>query len=240
MINVFEKYEKPYQRIVRRLAIDIWNNRADKSALELFYSRAKRFRNNYEKALVKHYKEKNIHIFPGTIKAKADQWFSDQSVLVETLSSISDIKKNNIKTDLIEDYIKDKSPKTQKLLNDLYLSEAEKAAGGKVLRVYSFKDNLEKKAEQMGSQAAFDFGTEINDAVLGEQFEAYDWNTQGDHKVRKTHRKLNKKTFLFSDPPTTIDKYGRQHTGNCGTDWGCRCFGSPPTGKPLRNYVVRE
>jgi len=240
MINVFEKHEKPYQRIVRRLAIDIWNNRADNETFDLFYSRAWKFRKYYERDLVKYYREKNIHIYYGTIKAKADQWYMDQSALIETLLSVTDIKKNNIKNELVEDYIKDKSPKTQKLLNDLYLSEAEKAEGGRVLRVYSFKDNLEKKAEQLGSQSAFDLGSEINDAVLGEQYDAYDWNTQEDKRVRKTHRKLNKKTFLYSDPPTTIDKYGRTHTGNCGTDWGCRCFATPPTGKPKRNYVVRE
>jgi len=240
MIDVFKKHEKPYQRIVRRFAIDIWKNRATKETYHDFFMRAFSFRNRYERDLIQYYREKNIKIFPGTIRAKADQWYKDQQNLVETVQAITHIKKENIKAELFDEYVKTKSPKVQKLLNDLYLNKSEKEAGVSVLRVYSFSDNLLKKAEQLGSQSAYDLGSDINESVLSENYEAYDWNTQEDSRVRRTHRKLNKKTFLYSDPPTTIDKYGREHTGHTGTDWGCRCFATPPTGKPKLNYVVRE
>lgn len=238
MIDVFKKHEKPYQRIVRRFALDIWKDMATKDVYEKFFMRAFTFRNKYESDLIKYYKEKNIKIYPGTIRAKADQWYKDQQILVETVESIAHIKKENIKSEIFEEYVKTKEPKVQKLLNDLYLSKSEKEAGVQVYKVYSFSDNLLKKAEQLGSQAAYDLGNDINHAVLSESGEKYKWRSQEDDRVRKTHRKLNGKTFLYSNPPTTIDKKGKEHTGHPGTDWGCRCYEEPSSGKPLLDYVV--
>jgi uncharacterized protein with gpF-like domain len=53
---------------------------------------------------------------------------------------------------------------------------------------------------------------------------------------------LEGKCFLFSDPPTTVTKYGKKHIGNCGTDFGCRCWAeiAPEREEVLKNYIVHE
>ena len=51
----------------------------------------------------------------------------------------------------------------------------------------------------------------------------YVWSDCGDGRVRKSHKKLNGKTFKWSDPPLTED--GRRcHPGE---DFQCRCIGRP-------------
>ena len=240
MIDVFKKHEKHYQRIVRKFAIDVWKERATKETYSDFYKRVFSFRKKYERDLVEYYAERKIKIYYGTIKEKADQWEKDQRILVETIQSVSDAKKGKIKEEVFDNYIKIKSPKMQKLLNDLYLTDTEKKAGTDVYRVYSFSENLLDKSEQLASQSAFDLGKDINHEIISENGEKYKWQSQEDNVVRKTHRKLNGKTFLYSDPPTTVDKYGRRHTGHPGTDWGCRCYEMPSNAKPLSNYIVTE
>lgn len=240
MINVFKKHEPAYKRIVRRFAFDIWKNLPRDEVFKAFLNRAKSFKIKYEKDLIQYYQEKEIKIYRGTIREKANQWLENQVNIAESVEIIARAKKDKVKDELFQDFIKTGSPSVQELLNKIYLSESEQKKGGKVLKVFSFSDNLEDKAEQIGSQAAFDLGQEINNKVLSENYDAYDWNDQKDSKVRKTHKKMRKHTFLYSNPPTTIDKYGKRHTGHCGTDWGCRCYGSKPTGKPKINYIVIE
>ena len=43
----------------------------------------------------------------------------------------------------------------------------------------------------------------------------YIWRTQGDNKVRPSHRANDGKIFSWDDPPPT---------GHPGEDFGCRCF----------------
>jgi uncharacterized protein with gpF-like domain len=47
---------------------------------------------------------------------------------------------------------------------------------------------------------------------------------------------------MFADPPTTVTTAGRRHTGNPGTEWGCRCYAeiAPEREKALQNYIVYE
>ncbi len=46
----------------------------------------------------------------------------------------------------------------------------------------------------------------------------YIWKTQGDSKVRDSHRKNHNKIFSWDDPP---------ETGHPGEDYGCRCVAVP-------------
>ena len=70
----------------------------------------------------------------------------------------------------------------------------------------------------------------------------YFWRDQKGKRVRNTHRQLADKCFMFKYPPTTVDKYNNRHTGNPGTDWGCKCFAeiAPDREKVLQNYTVYE
>jgi len=239
MINVFKKHEPAYKRIVRRFAFDIWKNLPRDEVFKAFMNRAKSFKIKYEKDLIQYYQEKDIKIYRGTIREKANQWLENQVNIAESVEIIAKAKKDKVKDELFQDYIKTGSLSAQELLNKIYLSESEQKKGGQVLKIFSFADNLENKAEQIGSQAAFDLGDEINHEVISELGEKYEWRTQEDRKVRSTHRKLNGKAFLYTNPPTTIDQYGKEHTGHPGTDWGCRCYEIPTNKKPLKNYVVR-
>ena len=239
MINVFEKLAPSYQRTVRRFALDIWRNRLTKQSEKDFIKKAESFKMLYERELTRHYRDDGVKIFRGTITAKADQWLDDQRSLLDSIKVIATAKKDKLTVELFDKLRTDQSGEVQKMLNKVYLTKAEISQGAEIYKVFSFSDNLAKKAEQLGEQAAFDLGKDINHAVISQNGDAYDWNTQEDKEVRKTHGKLNKKTFLYSNPPTTIDKYGKRHTGHCGSDWGCRCFETTATGKPRLNYVVR-
>jgi len=241
VINVFEKFAPRYKRATRRFALDVWKSRAPKQRLKKFLAEAEKFKRQYERALIQHYRDIEMKIFPGTITAKANQWLTDQNALAESIVVIAKAKKQNLIADEFEKLRADQNADVQKVLNRIYLSKKDIEAGGEVYRVFSFAENLEKRAEQMGEDAAFDLGREVNNAVLAQSGDMFGWESQRDKAVRKTHRKLRGKTFLFSDPPTTVDKYGNRHTGLCGTDWGCRCYAVAPfSKKPLRNYVVVE
>lgn len=237
MIDVFKKFAPRYKRLVRRLALDVWKDRLTKKSESKFFDDAERFQRSYERALTQHYRDKDIRIFPGTIREKGEQWLESQRALVDSIKVIATAKKDKLTGELFEKLRKDQSGDVQKMLNRIYLEPGDKA---EVYRVFSFAESLEAKAEQIGDQAAFDLGQEINRAVIQGIGDRYKWQTQEDSRVRKTHRMLNKKTFLYSDPPTTVDKGGRRHTGNPGSEWGCRCYEESSNGKPLRGYVVKE
>lgn len=241
MINVFEKFAPRYKRLVRRYALDVWKDRASKAHFNKFMQDAELFRRKYLRELEKHYRDEDIKIFPGTIQAKADQWLTDQGALAQSIRVIAQAKKSKLVTEEFDTLRKEQSADVQKALDRIYLTKKDIEAGGEVYRVFSFAENLEAKAMQIGEESAFDLGREVNNAVFARNEEAFQWNTQNDKDVRWTHKRCHKKNFLFTDPPTTIDKYGKKHVGLCGTDWGCRCFASKKgPGKIYRGFVADE
>lgn len=237
MINVFKKHAPAYKRIVRKYALDVWRNRGNR---KVFLEKAERYKRKYERDLVEYYHKQEIKIHPETIKAKAHQWLVDQRSLTESVEVVAQAKKDNLTAELFDKLRKQKSSDVQKMLDKIYLKQKDVGRGAEVYKVFSFSENLEARAEQIGEQAAFDLGADINHAVIEDIGDRYQWNTQEDSRVRKTHKMLNKKTFLYSDPPTTVDKYGNTHTGHPGTDYGCRCFEEPSTSKPRLSYTAKE
>lgn len=240
MIDVFKKFAPRYKKLVRRYALKVWKNKATKKTRNEFFDSAERFQKQYKRALVEYYEEKDINIYRGTIDAKAAQWLKDQKALIASVEVIAKAKKNNLIAEQFEKLKESETGGVQKMLNKIYLSKEDIEAGGEVYKVFSFADNLEDRAEQLGEESSFDLGRDINQAVLEDAGETYKWQTQEDAKVRKTHRMLAKKIFSWGDPPTTIDKYNNKHTGHPGTDWGCRCYAVPARGKPLLNFVAKE
>lgn len=208
-----------------------------KAELEL-YQKADTFRMRYERALKEHYREQDIRIWPGTIKAKGQEWLREQKSLTQTVKVVADAKKNKLAVEEFEKLRKESPGDVQKLLSKIYLTPEQRRDGENVFGVFSFKDEMAKRAEQIGEESAFDLGKKVNDAVIQDLGDRYRWTTQEDNRVRKTHRKLNGKTFLWTNPPTTIDEYGNKHTGHCGSDWNCRCYAEPSKGKPLIDFVV--
>lgn len=238
MIDVFKKNAPAYKRLVRRLGLDIWKGRATKEVKDEFFEKAERYKDKYERDLIKYYRDEEIRIYPGTIREKGNQWLFQQQALVESLEAIAEGKKDKLSEELFEKLKSEKSADAQKLLNRIYLSKADREAGAEVFKVFSFSENFEDKSEQIGEQAAFDLGSDINNEIMKENGDAYEWVSQHDNRVRTTHRMLNKKTFLWSNPPKTIDEYGNSHTGPPGTDFGCRCSSLTSNKKPLKNYTA--
>lgn len=156
----------------------------------------------------------------------------DQITLSDKIQEIAEEKKDRLSEEL-ESLRTRKIDEVQKLLKQIEKPE------GRVSPVVSFSHNFEDKAIQMGEDAAFDLATEINHSVVHGMSDIYKWTSQRDNRVRETHKKLNGKLFSYKSPPTTIDKYGNEHTGNPGTDWGCRCYEIPAQGRPLINYTAR-
>lgn len=62
--------------------------------------------------------------------------------------------------------------------------------------------------------------SEIRSKVNGWYF--YEWDTAGDEKVRKDHRKLDGKIYKFTEPPIVNSYTGAK--GNPGFDFNCRCI----------------
>lgn len=230
MIDIFERLAPAYGKIVRKLAIDTWYNRAD---VGNFFHKADFFRRKYERELSEHFKNVGYRYSPRRLKDLSRRWLADQMLIPRKLETISQLKKGK----LIDDF-SDLTEETRAEVMRLY--QGAQRPEGKVSPVVSFAENLEARAIQLGEDAAFELGRDMNSDTVRTNSNTYDWNTQEDRQVRPTHRILAGKTFDYNDPPTTIDRYGRKHTGNCGTDWGCRCWETPGTGKPLHGFIARE
>lgn len=237
MIDIFKLYAPYWQRIVAEYANAIWQNKVTQQLEQKYNKGAKSFAKEYRYALERHYAAKNMHVFKGTLDGWIAEWEQRQQALKETLKVISDYKQEKLIDDAIEKLRLDKGKDVQKIVDRLYDAKENET----VYKVFSFKDNFKDLARQKASDNAYDLGTGINERIIQGYSDRYYWMTQEDIRVRETHEKLHKKCFLFSDPPTTVDAYGRRHTGNAGSDFGCRCWSepAPQSEKPLRNYIVR-
>jgi uncharacterized protein with gpF-like domain len=224
VLSVFERLAPRYKRTVRRFALDVWENTATKKRQLQFLEEAEGFKRTYEFNLRKYYENADIKIYPGTIRAKADSWLYQQRALAESIRVIAGAKKNKLIAEEFDSLKEKQDGDVQKAIDRVYLSKKDIERGGQVFRVFAFDENFEAKAQQIGEESAFDLGREINEAVISQNGDEFGWETQHDRDVRATHRKLAGKNFKISDPPTTRDKYGREHTGLPGTDWGCRCY----------------
>jgi len=169
------------------------------------------------------------------IQELSDLWLADQLTTGKKILEVASEKKKklNEKIILAEQESRDR-------ISSLFDEPRTEKGLAKVLPNTSFTANLSRRAVQIGEDAAFELGRDLNHDVVSANTDTYRWRNQGDSRVRKTHRKLGDKIFSYNSPPTTIDKYGHTHTGNPGTDWGCRCWEDPVFGKPLLNYVAKE
>jgi hypothetical protein len=230
VIDIFKRLAPSYANILRKLGIDVWYGREDFGD---FITRAERFRRRYERELIEHYQRLKYPFRRSEIRDLSEQWLADQVPIFGQVQEIADEKKKDLQIKL--DKSKDiKREEVSELIEDAKRHE------GRIVRVVSFADNLERRVEQIGEDQAFELATKINHQIVKQMSGVYRWRTQDDTKVRRTHRKLADKIFAYDDPPTTEDKYGHIHTGHPGTDWGCRCWEEPSKGKPLRNYKAKE
>jgi len=229
MIDVFERLAPAYGRILRKFSIDVWYDRADVNEL---LGKANHFRKRYVDDLRKYFERLGFRFSPKRLEELSNNWLADQIVTSRKIVTIADLKKGKIAADL-----SNLDAEKQKELRELLKGDLQP---GKVAPVVSFADNLEAKAVQLGEQSAFELGRNLNHDTVKQNSDVYEWVTQGDSHVRRTHQKLANRLFSYNSPPTTIDKYGHRHTGNPGSDWGCRCYEVPSNGKPLLDFVAKE
>lgn len=236
MNNIFERFAPIWKNAVSIFAHKIWIGQEDEESETEFNRKAFYFSREYRHALESHYRNKKMNIYRGTLDAWVREWLRKQDALKETLKVISKEKQDKLVEKEIELLKKTKEP--QAMIDRLYAAKENET----VYKVFSFKENFKNLSEQYGDESAYDLGTGINERIIQHFSDKYFWMTQQDRRVRNTHEQLFKKIFLFSDPPTTIDKYGNRHTGNPGSDYGCRCWAeiAPEKEKALRHYVVKE
>ncbi|MBN2402000.1 MAG: hypothetical protein JXN64_06350 [Spirochaetes bacterium] len=236
MIDIFEKFAPAWEKEVARFAEKIWRNQVDDDAVRIYNNKAVLFSKRYRYELEKYYRQKGMKVYRGTLDGWVEEWQRRQEVLKENLQVIAKEKQNK----LIEDAINDlqRTEKSQEMLNKLYDAKENET----VYKVFSFKDNFAALSKQKGSDSAYELGTGINERIIQQYSDRYFWRTQRDKRVRKTHQKLADKCFLFVDPPKVIYLSGREHVGNPGTDYGCRCWAEIASTKAiaLQHYVVRE
>lgn len=229
MIDVFERLAPTYGRILRKFAIDVWYDRQDVGE---FLGKAEYFRRRYVNDLKRYFEKLGVKFSPKRLEELSNNWLIDQATTSRKIVTLSDLKKGKIAADL-----SDLDEEKKKEVQDLLKGDLQP---GKVAPVVAFSDNLQARAVQIGEEAAFTLGRELNHDTVKQNSDVYEWITQGDSRVRRTHQRLANRLFSYNSPPTTIDKYGHRHTGNPGTDWGCRCYEVPANGKPLLNFVVKE
>lgn len=236
MLNIFEKFAPRWRNSVAQYAKSIWTGSVTEHTDWVYDKQSVIFAREYRYALEKHYSEKGLKVYRGTLDGWVNEWLHKQQALKDTLKFIASEKQDTLVKKAIEE-LKD-SKDAQKVIDKLYGAKENET----VYKVFSFKDNFEAFARKQGDENAYDLGTGMNEGIIKQYSDRYFWRTQKDKKVRPTHEMLQGKCFLFSDPPTTVDKYGNKHTGNPGTDYGCRCMAerAPEREKPLRNYIVRE
>ena len=236
MINIFEKFAPRWRNAVVRYAHAIWTNGLSVKKENEYNKQAIYFAKEYRHAMEKHYDKKGMKVYRGTLDGYVFEWLKKQEALKDTLKQVAADKKDKLIADALEE-LKD-TKDAQKVIDKIYGAKENE----EVYKVFSFKDNFEAFSKQHGDDAAFDLGTGMNEGIIKQFSDRYFWKTQKDKKVRPTHEMLQGKCFLFADPPTTIDKYGNRHTGNPGTDYGCRCWAerAPEREKPLKHYTVRE
>lgn len=228
MIDVFERLAPSYGRAVRKFAIDVWYGRAEVSNLML---RANAFRLRYERELTAYFRENGIQYTRARVQDLSERWLADQILVARRIQEAVAVKKDKLLLERMDEAQKEEV---------IRLLTVPARPEGRVSPVVSFQENFAARAIQIGEEQAFALGRDINSDAVQQNSSTYLWQTQEDRRVRPTHRKLGGKLFSWESPPTTIDRYGNRHTGNPGTDWGCRCWEVPATGKPLLNFVARE
>jgi uncharacterized protein with gpF-like domain len=236
MISIFKKFAPLWQNAVTRFALAVWRGNDDEKAEKWYDHKALYFAREYRHALEKHYEKKGMRIYRGTIDGYQNEWLRRQQTLKENLRIIAAEKQDKLVQDEIERLKNEKDP--QKMIDRLYGAKENE----EIYKIFSFTDELKDLAAQKGDDEAYALGTGINEIVIKAHSNRYFWRSQRDARVRKTHQMLADKCFLFDDPPKTIDRYGNEHTGNPGSDWGCRCWAdlAPEREKALRHHVVRE
>lgn len=236
MINIFEKFAPSWRRAVRDYARALWNDEDAQDAREAFDTRARSFSKRYRHALESYYAAREMRVYRGTLDGKVREWLDVQYALRDSMKEMVKDRQNVIVQREIERLQKDESYTAQEALNKIYQARE----GENVYKVFPFGEHYQDKAEQIGDDNAYALGTVLNEGIIKEFSDRYIWQTQRDKRVRKTHRKLQGKCFLFDDPPTEIFKNGKTHKGNPGTAWGCRCWAEIPIKpmKPLRGYEV--
>jgi len=238
MIDIFKKFAPRWKFAVAEYARAVWT---DKKTLlnEVDYdSQAQLFSKEYRDAMEKHYKKKGLNVYRGTLDGWIKEWLKKQAALKETLKTIAEEKQGKLVKDALEKLDKQDDKDAQKVIDKLFDAKKNET----VYKVFSFKDNFEDLSKQYGDDNAYDLGTGINERIIKHFSDRYFWRTQKDKRVRSTHQQLDGKCFMFKYPPTTVDKYDNRHTGNPGTDWGCRCFAeiAPDRERVLKNYIVYE
>jgi hypothetical protein len=238
MIDIFEKLAPQWKRAIKEYAQAVWNDEDDDEARETYDSRARLFARRYRHALEAHYASKGMRVYRGTLDGKVKEWLNVQGALRDSMKTMVSDRQSELVRKEIARLQKEDSYTAQEALNKVYAARDSE----NVYKVFSFNDYYKDKSEQIGDDNAYNLGTEINEGIIHQFSDRYIWTTQRDKRVRQTHRKLSNKCFLFDDPPTTVTKSGKEHTGNPGTERGCRCYAAIPTKptKPLRGYIVHE
>lgn len=92
----------------------------------------------------------------------------------------------------------------------------------------------QSKAEFLARQETSLFVSKHREARFADAgITSYIWRTAGDSTVREDHRKLNGRTFEFSNPPIVDEATGRR--ANPGEDFNCRCVSEPILAGVLAN-----
>jgi len=236
MIDIFEQHAPLWRSAVTQFARSVWKGEDGKEADSIYDKKAIMFAKEYRRSLEDHYRKKGLNVYRGTLDGYVTDWLRKQEALKNTLRTIAEEKQSKLFDEEMERLRKEKD--AQAMINRLY--EAKETES--IYKVFTFKDHFKDLAGQRGDENAYELGTKINERIISEHSDRYFWSTQKDKRVRNTHQQLNAKCFLFADPPTTIDRYGKKFTGNPGIDYGCRCWAeiAPAREKVLRGFVVYE
>lgn len=227
MQNLFKKFTPSFQNIVQKYAVDCWYGRESEKD---FLKKVSNFRKKFEKEIIEFYKKRKYKIDYKEIQNLSLTWQAEQLATAGKIKANIKQKEQKQILEKKEEILKDQ----KKLFDDASKKKPRDFTPViKGLTAGKMDSDFLKKSKQIGDQSAFDFITEINNLVVKDNSENFDWTSQKDNKVRKTHKKLNGKTFSWNNLPK-IDS----EEVFPGSQWGCRCMAVPSKKKALKNYSI--
>jgi hypothetical protein len=118
MTNIFEKYAPRWRLAVVKYARAVWMRGAEQDDDARYDRQAILFSREYRHALEKHYEDKGMTVYRGTLDGKVTEWLRQQDALKETLKVIAENKKSKLIQDEIEKL--EKTQDAQAMINKLY------------------------------------------------------------------------------------------------------------------------
>ncbi len=118
MLNIFEKFAPRWRNTVARYAKAVWTGSVTEHTEWVYDKQAGVFSREYRHAMEKHYADKGMRVYRGTLDGYVNEWLKKQEALKETLKQVATEKQDNLVKKALEE-LKD-TKDAQKVIDKIY------------------------------------------------------------------------------------------------------------------------